>query len=393
MTIAHFSATAETAAAVVGTGTGSTRTGSSPADTSRGGPTVSTPAAAPADPQRLRRAKKAYTTRFLAERLCLDATGYDLVNATPAAGDVVLAKVVEIGHHKRLESPASRRQAMFVGDEILVAFGNRYAPDQFLAEVPRDLSECSLVAGGGLAAHVVEQHADVKMATRIQPIGLLARDGHVVNLAQLAPHRVSSATDLPGRPPVIAVLGTSMNSGKSTTLGCLVKGLTAAGLNVSAGKATGTGAGNDPMLFADGGATHVLDFTDFGFPTTYLLDYERVRGLLTSLIDALTTAETDVVVVEIADGVYQGETARLLADPVFHAAVDHVVFSAADALGATAGISVLRGAGVSVPAVSGLLTASPLAAREAAGVIDAPVINTYDLCDPATAVQLLPERK
>jgi hypothetical protein len=349
--------------------------------------------AVPADPQRLRRAKKAYTTRFLAERLCLDATGYALVNTAPSAGDVVLAKVLEIGKHTRLESPASRRQAMFVGDEILVAFGNRYAPDQFLAEVPGDLSECSLVAGGGLAARVLEQHADIDMATRIQPIGLLARDGQVVNLADLAPHTVSSSTDLPGRPPVIAVLGTSMNSGKSTTLGCLVKGLTAAGLDVSAGKATGTGAGNDPLLFADAGASRVLDFTDFGFPTTYLLDYERVRGLLTSLIDALTTAQTDVVVVEIADGVYQGETARLLADPVFHAAVDHVVFSAADALGATAGISVLRDAGVSVPAVSGLLTASPLAAREAAAVIDAPVINTYDLCQPATALRLLPERK
>ena len=351
------------------------------------------PETIPADPMRLRRAKKAYTTRFLAERLCLDAAGYELVTAVPSAGDVVLARVVEIGKHTRLEGPASRRQAMFVGDEILVAFGNRYAPDQFLAEVPTDLSECSLVAGGGLAATVLEQHADIDMATRIQPIGLLARGGQVVNLADLAPHTVSNSSELPGRPPVIAVLGTSMNSGKSTTLACLVKGLTAAGLNVSAGKATGTGAGNDPLLFADAGASRVLDFTDFGFPTTYLLDYERVRGLLTSLIDALTASETDVVVVEIADGVYQGETARLLADPVFHAAVDHVVFSAADALGATAGIAVLRDAGVSVPAVSGLLTASPLAAREAAGVVDAPVINTYDLCDPATALQLLPERK
>ncbi|SDQ35841.1 DUF1611 domain-containing protein [Arthrobacter crystallopoietes] len=346
-----------------------------------------------ADPQRLQRAKKAYTTRFLADRLALDPAGYDLLDIAPAAGDVVLAKVVEIGNHTKLESPASRRQSMFPGDEILVAFGNRYAPDQFLAVVPDDLGECSLVAGGGLAARVLEQHADIDKATTIQPIGLLAKDGVVVNLQDLAPHAVNHATELPGRPPVIAVLGTSMNSGKSTTLGCLVNGLDAAGLRVSAGKATGTGSGNDPRLFTDAGARLVLDFTDFGFPTTYLLDYETVRGLLTSLIDTLTTAETDVIVVEIADGVYQGETSRLLHDPVFHAAVDHVVFAAADALGATAGIGILQDAGVSVPAVSGLLTASPLAAREAAGVITTRVINTYDLCNPATALELLPARK
>jgi hypothetical protein len=334
-------------------------------------------AAVAAEPQRLQRAKKAYTTRFLAERLALDSTGYELLDAAPAAGDVVLAKVVEVGHHTKLESPASRRQSMFPGDEILVAFGNRYAPDQFLAVVPEDLGECSLVAGGGLAARVLEQHADIDKATTIQPIGLLAKDGVVVNLQDQAPHAVNHATELPGRPPVIAVLGTS----------------DAAGLRVSAGKATGTGSGNDPRLFTDAGARRVLDFTDFGFPTTYLLDYETVRGLLTSLIDTLTTAETDVIVVEIADGVYQGETSRLLHDPVFHAAVDHVVFAAADALGATAGIGVLQEAGVSVPAVSGLLTASPLAAREAAGVITTRVINTYDLCNPATALELLPMRK
>ncbi|MGF9660340.1 DUF1611 domain-containing protein [Arthrobacter crystallopoietes] len=345
------------------------------------------------DPERLRRAKKAYTTRFLADALTLDASGYELWDATPSAGEVVLARVTDIGHHKRLESPASRRQSMFVGDEILVAYGNRYAPDQFRAVVPADLGPCSLVAGGGLAATVVEQHADIIRATSIEPLGLLARNGVVVNLQDSAPHRVSSVTALPGRPQVIAVLGTSMNSGKSTTLGCLVNGLGRAGLTVSAGKATGTGAGNDPRLFTDAGAKRVLDFTDFGFPTTYLLDYPTVRGLLTSMIDALTTAETDVVVVEIADGVYQGETARLLRDPVFHSAVDRVVFAAADALGAAAGVEVLRQAGVALAAVSGLLTASPLAAREASGVIDAPVIDTYELCNPSTAVKLLPARK
>jgi hypothetical protein len=123
----------------------------------------------------------------------------------------------------------------------------------------------------------------------------------VVNLPDFAPHRVSAVTELPGRPQVIAVPGTSMNSGKSTTLGSLVNGLNGAGLTASAGKATGTGSGNDPWLFTHAGTQHVLDFTDFGFPTTFLMDHATVRGLLTRRIDALTTAETDVVVVEIAD--------------------------------------------------------------------------------------------
>ncbi|WP_210725695.1 DUF1611 domain-containing protein [Arthrobacter silvisoli] len=311
----------------------------------------------------------------------------------PAAGDIVLARVLEIGQHQRLESPASRRQMLFPGDEILVAYGHRYAPDQFLAEVPETLGPCHLIAAGGLAGQVVAQHASMDEPTAIEVLGLLTDSDGTVTLGRLAPHRVRSwPGGLPTRPPVIAVLGTSMNSGKSTTLGCLVNGLVNAGLTVSAGKATGTGAGNDSRLFADAGASRVLDFTDFGFPTTFNCEYELVRDLLPSLVDALSSADTDVVVVEIADGLYQGETRRLLADPVFRETVDQVVFSAADALGATAGLQLLHNAGLTVGAVSGRLTASPLASGEAAAVLPVQVIDTYDLCGANVAMGLLPRR-
>jgi hypothetical protein len=66
-------------------------------------------------------------------------------------------------------------------------------------------------------------------------------------------------------------------------------------------RTTGTGPGNDPWLFTPAGTHHVLDFTDFGFPATFLTDHAKVRGLSTSLIGALITAETDVVVVKIAE--------------------------------------------------------------------------------------------
>lgn len=344
--------------------------------------------------------RSAYTTRFVSAAVDAGPEDFSLLSGagiTPTAGDVVLARVTAIGKHTRLESPVSRRQLMFPGQEILVAYGNRYAPDQFLARVPVDLAPCHLVAGGGLAAEVLDMHASIDAATSIEPLGLLADAEGVVNLERFAPLSSSVPTVAAvaavgqARPPVIAVLGTSMNSGKSTTLGCLVNGLSNAGLDVAAGKATGTGAGNDPNLFTDAGAGRVLDFTDYGHPTTYQLDYEQVRGVLTAMVRELSSARPDVVIIEIADGLYQGETGRLLSDPVFHATVDAVVFAAQDALGAVAGIDVLTRAGVPVSAVSGLLTASPLATSEAGTVLSVPVIGTYDLCSPETALGLLPE--
>ena len=353
----------------------------------------------PLTPRRLLQAKKAYTTRFLAERLEDSPDGFFLPDGTgvaPDAGDIVLARIVCLGQHPRLESPASRRQSLFVGDEILVAYGHRYAPDQFLAKVPANLDPCQLVAAGGVAGQVIAHHALMGEATQLAPIGLLADDAGVLNLSRLAPHRLDTITCEEAReiasrrrPPVIAVLGTSMNSGKSTALSCLVKGLSAAGMVVSAGKATGTGAGNDTGMYTDAGAAKVLDFTDFGVPTTFLLDYPRVRALFTGLVSALTDSATDVVLIEIADGVYQGETRRLLSDPIFQSIVDRVVFASSDALGATAGLQLLRAANIEVAAISGVLTSSPLAVQEASEAVDIPVLDTVTLCEPSVAVSIL----
>lgn len=347
----------------------------------------------PLQRERLLRAKAAYTTRFFAEQLAQGADGHELLRGdrTPQAGDLVLARVVEIGKHTRLESPHSRRQLLFPGDEIVVAYGHRYAPDQFEAEVPHDLQVTNLVAAGGMAGRVTAQHASIDFATVIEPLGLVGRDGKPLNLSALAPHQAHSKPERrPGtRPRLVTVLGTSMNSGKSTTLACLINGLTASGMSVAAGKATGTGAGGDPRMFADAGARAVLDFTDFGHASTYRLGYEELKALVVSVIAALSNADTDVVVLEIADGIYQGETSRLIADPEVQCWIDTLVFAAGDALGATKGVDLLQELGLEVAAVSGVVTASPLASREADAVLPVSLVPTYDLTQPEVARDVL----
>ncbi len=352
------------------------------------------------DAKSVSRIRSAYTTRFV-DTVLRDApdefTVVKNASMVPQAGDVVIAEVIELGKHTKLQSVHSRRQRMFPGQRIMVAYGNRYAPDQFLAHVPENLGPCQLVAGGGLASQVEEQHDSIDQATQIRPVGLLFKNDEVVNLGDYAPLSIdrpspqAQAQQEQQRPPVIAVLGTSMNSGKTTTLACLVNGLSNAGLEVAAGKATGTGAGNDPDLFEDAGAVSVCDFTDFGYPTTYRLDYETIRQMLVSMIQEQSASGAQVVVIEIADGLFQGETGRLLQDPVFSEYVDRVLFSAQDALGAKAGEQILLDAGLDLVAVSGILTASPLSLREAQAQLSTPVISTYDLCQAEIALGLLPQ--
>lgn len=360
----------------------------------------------PLEPARIKAAKTAYTTRFIQEAIEANPRRWHLLSGrqvVPKSGDVVLARVHELGQHLKLESPGSRRQTLFPGDEILVAYGDRYAPDQFEAEVPPDLGPVHLVAAGGVAARVTEQHLSMDEPTVIAPVGLLADANGVVNLADHAPYCVEpvlgAREPIGGHAPtVIAVIGTSMNSGKTTALACLARGLVTAGYRVHTGKATGTGAGGDPWLFTDAGAHRVLDFTDFGLPSTYRLEPDRVVDLFASLLAALkapdaTGVAPDFVLVEVADGVYQDETARLLMDPVFRDRVDRVVFASGDALGAAAGVGVLEDLGLTVAAVSGVVTSSPLSMRETASVVVPPVVDTYGLTDPPTALRVARPRE
>ncbi|MDY5153762.1 hypothetical protein SAMN05421878_10551 [Actinobaculum suis] len=348
------------------------------------------------EPRRLRRAKKSYNARGLHALLRqTDNQGFSLRRGrgvTPQAGDFVLARVTTIGQHKRLESQTSRRRHLFEGDEIIVAYGNRYAPDQFLAEVPRNLNYTNLVAAGGMAGRVIEKHANIQPATVIEPLGLICDSEGVLSMSRLADHQIrpwqqaqNEYAQLKNRPHITVVFGSSMNSGKSTTLGCLVNGISAAGLTVNAGKATGTGAGNDAGLFRDAGANRVVDFTDFGLSSTFTLSMEDVKNVLFSMVASLCEDSPDVVLIEIADGIYQGETAALMRDPDFGELVDSVVFACGEALSAAAGVGLIRDAKLPLKAVSGRLTSSPLITQEAVEVVDVPIIPTFDLCKPHIA--------
>ncbi len=305
----------------------------------------------------------------------------------PRAGDLVLAEVLSIGHHTRLESPHGRRVQLHAGDEIIVAYGNRYAPDQFEAEVPADLDDCHLAAAGGMAARLLSRHARSKKPTCIRPLGLIANaDGRPLNLRDWALDSRSIPKPLP---PVVVVAGTAMNAGKTTAAAALIRGLTRAGKRVGAAKVTGTGAGGDYWQMWDAGAVEVVDFTDAGYASTYLLGSHEVEKVFLRLLSHLGNQSVDVIVVEVADGILQAETAELLASPGFAYYCDHLVFAAGDAMGAVAGVQWLLAHGLDVCALSGALTAAPLAVREATTALGLPVLSKNQLADANTAATLV----
>ena len=325
-----------------------------------------------------------WKTPYATRRVPRDALATLLTGeATPKVGDLVLVRVDKLGQHKHLELACGRRARLFPGDEIVLAYGHRYAPDQFEAEVPADVGPCHMVAAGGVAARVITKHAKMAAPTRVTPLGILGdRTGRALNLSHFALPR----QPLPLRRPfTVAVVGTSMNAGKTETATHIIRGLKRAGLKVGAAKVTGTGAGGDAWSMRDAGAIDVLDFGDVGLPSTYLASAQQVEDSMTTLISQLAQQGAEAIVFEVADGVFQRETAALVESPIFKRAVDAVVFAAGDAMGSVGGVSWLRARDLPVVAAGGLLTASPLASREAAAVIGLPLLTLDDLSSPAIA--------
>jgi hypothetical protein len=179
-----------------------------------------------------------------------------------------------------------------------------------------------------------------------------------------------------------------MDAGKTHTVMSLIMGLRKQGLGVAGIKLTGTATGKDTWNMLDAGACVALDFVDGGFPSTYLSTFDELLHLYDLLISRAAAEGASWVVVEIADGLLQRETAALLQHPGFAASVDAWIFAAGDPLAAAGGISVLRGWGIEPLAISGVVSMSPLGMNETQAATQLPCFTAGELQSGALNARL-----
>ncbi len=321
--------------------------------------------------------KWAFTTRRVPHG---DVRGLtpNLTGAIP--GDLVLCEIVEIGQHRKIQLADRRASESYPGDLVVLCLGDRYAPDQFLGTATLATGQMAhLIAGGGIVGRVDAAHDFMDDPTVVRPIGLLTdAQGAPVNIETYALPRMRANTTA----TVIGVFGASMNSGKTTAASSLAHGLKRAGYATAGIKATGTGAFGDFNSFADAGVS-VLDFTDVGMATTFRMPLSRIEAGFDTLIATAAANGAEVIVVEIADGVFQQETRAILRASAIRDRLDGILFAAPDALSALGGVHVLEKLGLSPFAISGMVSCSPLARAEAEEVTALPVLSREDLWNPA----------
>lgn len=296
-------------------------------------------------------------------------------NTPPRAGDVAAVRVNEIGNHERLTLADNKHMRIYAGDHLLGVFGNRYATAAFEGEVC-GVDSLSILTAGGMIGTVKSRHKNAATPTLVSFLGFLTGpQGQRVNLIELNFRRIST---LPRPQNLIVVVGTGMNSGKTTSSVKLIKGLSNAGLNVAACKLTGSVSHRDQDEMTSASAGFVTDFSDYGFPSTYLISREDLLALFYTMTAAAQKINPDVIVMEIADGLLQRETAMLLQEDSFRNMVAGLVLTAESAPSAIYATEALQKQGFKIVAVSGVLTSAPLAVREFQRFSAVPVGSSAD---------------
>jgi hypothetical protein len=306
---------------------------------------------------------------------------YNFSDKLPENGDAVYGKITRIGQHVELENKSGRIHRLNQGSTAIFVFGNRYAPDFYEGTIPKTMeTKVDLLARSGIIGNVQVKNSSVKEPTQVKILGYICdSSGEVVNTRNYPLIKPSKTEKKEDRAKLLLFIGTSMNSGKSTSATACCWALTTMGYDVRASKVTGTASLKDILHMQDAGASIVNDFTHFGYPSTYLLEEKEVIKIFNDLDLKYANNPKNYWAVELADGILQRETALLLKSPDVRSRIHKLIFAAPDTFGAIGGLNVLKQEFGLVPdAISGVCSSSPLFLRELSEFTDIPVFNNID---------------
>lgn len=216
-----------------------------------------------------------------------------------------------------VETPDGSPEAIWPGDRLIGAFGTRAATLEATGsweDVGDDMVMHSLTSAG-VIGRMTSRSIDSGPVIEVKYLGHAVRDGRTLNMADFVTPAEPRQIDV----PVILIIGTSMDSGKTVAAVAIVRELVAMGLSVAGAKVTGVGRLRDTLAMKHAGAQEIFDFVDVGFPSSVVPEDEYREGLAL-LTSKIAETEPDVVVIEAGASPlepYRGEVAmEALADSV-----------------------------------------------------------------------------
>ncbi len=252
---------------------------------------------------------------------------------TAGHGDVVLVRVKKVNTDYSLLETLDGKEKALVGGELMIGvLGSRKALHGFSGDPPSELKggmELHLLNRGGVIGECSAFHRDLGWPTQLEYLGTVSLNDQPANLQDYALPLVEEPSL---EVPVVLIMGTCMNAGKTAVCKQILKVFSHKGFSVNAGKVAGVGCLRDTMAMKKDGAQETLSFQDFGLPSTAHL--ETVAPIARSMVHYLSESRPDFIIIEMGDGVLGGyQVASLFEDEKLMNSCMSMVVCANDLMG------------------------------------------------------------
>lgn len=298
-------------------------------------------------------------------------------------GVVVAVRVKnEKSTYSQLELPSGRMAQVKKGDVIAGALGHRHALFGYSGFLPERLAPGAtvhLLNMGGVLGICDSVNPDLGPPFECEVLGAVLHFPYLGQRIGVAA-RIGGEPLNPGAPlgtvgvPVVALVGSCMNCGKTAAACTLVRHLSHGGLTVDGFKATGVSLRRDVLAMEDAGARSTAIFTDLGVVSTSPANAPAVTR---TLLSRLAAKRPDAIVVELGDGLLGAYgVAAILEDPAIRSAFTAVVLAANDPVAAWGGVRMLREQfGIEPAAVTGPATDNVAGTEIIEATLGVPAIN------------------
>jgi len=282
-------------------------------------------------------------------------------------GVVVAVRVLnDKSTYNQVELPSGRMAQVRRGDVVAGALGHRKALFGYSGHLPERLAPgdvVQLLNLGGVIGHCDAGNPSFGRPFDAEVLGTVLAFpflGERIGVpARVGEERLDLEVRLQARGvPVVALVGSCMNSGKTAAACALVQEFAHLRLVVDGLKATGVSLRRDVLAMEDAGARRTALFTDLGVVTTTAANAPAVARTLVSRLSDGGLAAPDLIVAELGDGLLgaYGVDAIFAAEDL-RSAFSAVVLAANDPVAAWGGVEILaRDYGIRPAAVTGPAT-------------------------------------
>lgn len=278
---------------------------------------------------------------------------------TPISGNLVMGLVKDVNPvYPGLELEDGTEVVLEKGNIVTGVLGSRRALHGFSGRIPASLEPgqpVHLLNKGGVIGECTAFNRSLEWPTSLEFLGTVTRNGKALNLSQFA--RPMYTGPLP-EVPMVMILGTCMNAGKTTVARQIIEVFTGRGAKINAGKVAGVACKRDLLSMSRSGAREVMSFHEFGIPSSS--DTESLLPVARSLHHGLAQGNPDFIVMEMGDGILGGyQVSTLFEDPEYISRAICTVVCANDLMGTWGALQWLKSAGIS-SANSPILVSGPV---------------------------------